>query len=249
MKNLLRILTMFFVVLMVSMSFSGVAQAASVPSISIHSSCNGMKITEKKVGELKFNVSKKYDNEVYLVLIYQGNSTNEENLIGEASDSLAGYASEVLVTITIDTAALEMKPGTYTVEYLLAYGVNDEVKFTESKTSKLYVVECSHNYGSGTVTRQLALMVYRYAVYKEYDTSERDDLMSLVHQENTSNWAREGVEWAVGAGLISGVDKNGVKDLQPQGNASRAQMAAILQRFCSWVENQPEKEVEVTPTL
>ena len=87
------------------------------------------------------------------------------------------------------------------------------------------------------VTReQLSLMVYRYAEHKGYDTSERNDLMTLVHQENTSNWARTAVEWSVGAGLISGVDKNGVKDLEPQGSASRAQMAAILQRFCENIQ-------------
>ena len=50
--------------------------------------------------------------------------------------------------------------------------------------------------------------------------------------KKVSSWAEAGVRWAVGSGLISGVDKNGVKDLLPQGNASRAQMAAILQRFC-----------------
>jgi hypothetical protein len=40
------------------------------------------------------------------------------------------------------------------------------------------------------------------------------------------------MSWAVGSGLISGIEKDGVKDLAPQGNASRAQVAAILQRFC-----------------
>jgi hypothetical protein len=83
------------------------------------------------------------------------------------------------------------------------------------------------------VTReQLALMMYRYAQYKDYDTSQTSDLAGLKNAENTANWALDGVKWAVGAGLISGVEKDGVKDLAPQGNASRAQMAAILQRFC-----------------
>ena len=49
---------------------------------------------------------------------------------------------------------------------------------------------------------------------------------------NFCNWALDGVKWAVGSGFISGIEKNGVKDLAPQGNATRAQMAAILQRFC-----------------
>ena len=87
------------------------------------------------------------------------------------------------------------------------------------------------------VTReQLALMMYRYTIHKGYDTSATSDLAGLKNAEKTSNWALDGVKWAVGQGLISGVEKNGVKDLQPQGNASRAQMAAILQRFCENVK-------------
>ena len=83
------------------------------------------------------------------------------------------------------------------------------------------------------VTReQLALMMFRYATYKEYDVSASSDLAGLKNAENVSNWALDGVKWAVGQGLISGIEKNGVKDLAPQGNATRAQVAAILQRFC-----------------
>lgn len=88
-------------------------------------------------------------------------------------------------------------------------------------------------YPNSYVTReQLALMLYRYAVYAKEDISKTSDLSGLKHAENVSNWAAEGVKWAVGSGLISGIDKNGVKDLAPQGNATRAQVAAILQRFC-----------------
>jgi hypothetical protein len=75
-------------------------------------------------------------------------------------------------------------------------------------------------------------MMFRYASYKKYDVSASSDLAGLKNAENTANWAMDGVKWAVGQGLISGIDKNGVKDLAPQGNASRAQVAAILQRFC-----------------
>ena len=83
------------------------------------------------------------------------------------------------------------------------------------------------------VTReQLALMMYRYAAYKEYDVTAASDYEGLVNADKVNNWAAEGMSWAVGAGLISGIEKDGVKDLAPQGNASRAQVAAILQRFC-----------------
>ena len=83
------------------------------------------------------------------------------------------------------------------------------------------------------VTReQLALMMYRYAMYKKMDVSATSNLDGLKNAENVNNWAADGVKWAVGSGLISGIEKDGVKDLAPQGNASRAQVAAILQRFC-----------------
>ena len=75
-------------------------------------------------------------------------------------------------------------------------------------------------------------MMFRFAGYKKLDGTASSDLAGLQNAENVSNWAADGVKWAVGTGLISGVEKEGIKDLQPQGNASRAQMAAILQRFC-----------------
>ena len=86
--------------------------------------------------------------------------------------------------------------------------------------------------GADVTREQLALMMYRYAKYKGYDASATSDLAGLVNADKVSSWAKEGVKWAVGEGLISGIEAGGVKDLAPQGNASRSQMAAILQRFC-----------------
>ena len=87
---------------------------------------------------------------------------------------------------------------------------------------------------NANVTReQLALMMYRYAEYKSYDTMQTSDFAGLVNADKVAKWSEQGVRWAVGAGLISGIEKNGEKDLAPQGTATRAQLAAILQRFCS----------------
>ena len=128
--------------------------------------------------------------------------------------------------------------------------VTDKSVFTELKDvyeAEWYADAVAWAYNSGVVTgdlntkkfspnasvtrEQLALMMYRYAQYKGYDTTATSELSGLKNADKVSNWALDAVKWAVGQGLISGVDKNGVKDLQPQGNASRAQMAAILQRF------------------
>lgn len=89
-----------------------------------------------------------------------------------------------------------------------------------------------------SVTREeLAAFLYRYANYKGYNTSQIGELSGLQHVDMVSPYAKNAVNWAVGAGLISGIEikQYGVviaKDLAPQGTATRAQMAAILQRFC-----------------
>ena len=87
------------------------------------------------------------------------------------------------------------------------------------------------------VTReQLALMIYRYAKHKGYDVSATSDFAGLANADKVADWSMDGMKWAVGEGLISGAEVNGVKDLDPQGSAQRAQVAAILQRFCENVQ-------------
>ena len=79
------------------------------------------------------------------------------------------------------------------------------------------------------ITReQLAAILMNYAAYKGEDVSNRADLTSYTDQPST--WAEEAMSWAVAEGLISGVTAD---TLQPQGAATRAQVAAILHRFLS----------------
>ena len=77
------------------------------------------------------------------------------------------------------------------------------------------------------ITReQLAAILMNYASYKGEDVSNRASLANYTDQPST--WATEAMSWAVAEGLISGVTND---ELQPQGNATRAQVAAILQRL------------------
>ena len=69
-------------------------------------------------------------------------------------------------------------------------------------------------------------MLMNYSAWKGEDVSARADLSAYSDQPST--WAEETMSWAVAEGLISGVTST---ELQPQGNATRAQVAAILQRF------------------
>lgn len=88
-------------------------------------------------------------------------------------------------------------------------------------------------FGDGTfqpnapITReQMASILYRYAEYKGLDVSARTDLSH--YSDQPSVWAEDVMQWAVAEGLLAGVSDD---QLQPQGNATRAQVAAILERF------------------
>ena len=77
------------------------------------------------------------------------------------------------------------------------------------------------------ITReQLAAILMNYAACIGQDVSARADLSAYTDQPST--WATDTMSWAVAEGLISGVTND---ELRPQGNATRAQVAAILQRF------------------
>lgn len=79
------------------------------------------------------------------------------------------------------------------------------------------------------ITReQLAAMLMNYAAWKGEDVSARADLSGYNDAASVSSWAAETVQWAVAEGLISGMPGN---LLEPQGSATRAQVAAILERF------------------
>ena len=75
---------------------------------------------------------------------------------------------------------------------------------------------------------EIAAIMNRYADYKGTDTGVSGDLTRFADQAQIADWARENVAWAVGYGLLSGKDNN---LLDPQGHTTRAETAAILNRF------------------
>ena len=83
--------------------------------------------------------------------------------------------------------------------------------------------------GDDITREQLATMLYRYAEYFKYDISETADLSKYPDAGSVSDWAKEALEWAVGAGIVKGQD--GGKYLDPQGQASRAECATMVMRF------------------
>ena len=87
-----------------------------------------------------------------------------------------------------------------------------------------------------SVTReQIAAIIYRYAAWKGYDTSARADLSPFPDLSQVSSWATANLAWANAEGLISGNQSGGQTYLLPQGNATRAQVAAILMRYVARV--------------
>ena len=91
---------------------------------------------------------------------------------------------------------------------------------------------------SGFVTReQTAEILYNYAHSKGYDVSARADLTAFPDAASVSGWAEEALSWANAAGLINGTVRDGQTILDPQGSASRAQIAMILMNYVEHVVN------------
>ena len=94
-------------------------------------------------------------------------------------------------------------------------------------------------YGGGVfgpndpITReQLAVMLYRYAQHEGYDVSIGEDtnILSYADAFTVSEYAVSALQWACGAGIISGTGDGST--LTPQGETTRAQVATVLMRFC-----------------
>ena len=80
---------------------------------------------------------------------------------------------------------------------------------------------------------QLATILNNYAKYKKKDTSNKADLTKFTDNKKISSYAREGVAWAVAKKVMSGKVNGTIVD--PQGMASRAEAAAMIQNYCNYV--------------
>lgn len=79
------------------------------------------------------------------------------------------------------------------------------------------------------ITReQMAAILYNYADYKGYDVSARADLSDYADAADVSSWAEDVLSWANAEGLINGMTTT---TIDPQGATTRAQTAAMFERF------------------
>ena len=93
----------------------------------------------------------------------------------------------------------------------------------------------------GSVTReQMATILYRYAQKVGIDTSKHTELSAFPDASRVSAYARAPMQWIVAEGVIGGSRENGQDWLNPQGNATRAEVATILMRFIENVAKRPQ---------
>ena len=97
------------------------------------------------------------------------------------------------------------------------------------------------------ITReQMAAILYRYAQVKDYDVSASGSLDGYTDAPRISAYAVTAMQWANSAGLITG---NTATTINPTGNATRAEVATILMRFCESAAGGQNPSVGETYTV
>lgn len=91
--------------------------------------------------------------------------------------------------------------------------------------------------GKDVTREQLVTMLYRYAQLIGVDSGNSANVAHFSDSGNISTYAQGAMRWAVAEGFISGVGNN---RLDPKGNATRAQVAAILTRFVDYITGKPD---------
>ena len=85
---------------------------------------------------------------------------------------------------------------------------------------------------NGKITReQMAVILFRYANQQGINTGKRGDFGKFADANRVSSYAVDALQWAVAEGIVGGSSEGGKLLLNPQGNATRAEVATILMRF------------------
>lgn len=131
------------------------------------------------------------------------------------------YRMEGSPEVTADVPFTDLKQAWYKDAVAWAYE-NEIVNGTSATTFD----------PNGAITRQqMAAILYRYNTFKGYAASERAELGGFPDGGKVQAYAKDAMSWANAVGLITGSDVGGQILLQPRGNATRAQVATILQRY------------------
>lgn len=134
------------------------------------------------------------------------------------------YRLEGEPTVTGRSSFTDVRSGAYYEKAVIWAAANGIVTGTDSTSFS----------PDAKVTReQLAAILYRYAQYRKLDTDASAKLNSFTDADSVSAYASEALGWAVSESLINGASGK----LMPKGDATRAQVAAILHRFVKNVLN------------
>ena len=134
------------------------------------------------------------------------------------------YRLEGEPTVTGRSSFTDVRSGAYYEKAVIWAAANGIVTGTDSTSFS----------PDAKVTReQLVAILYRYAQYRKLDTDASAKLNSFTDADSVSAYASEALGWAVSEGLINGASGK----LMPKGDATRAQVAAILHRFVKNVLN------------
>ena len=164
----------------------------------------------------------------------------ENGLMDGVSD--ARFAPDGTVTRAQLVTILWRLDGGPAVNYLLPFTdvtegewYTEAVRWAASEGIVNGVSDTEFAPGADVTREQFAAILYRYAQYKGYDVSigESTNILSFTDFDAVSEYAVSALQWACGEGVITGVTES---TLVPQGTATRAQAAAMLQRFCENVK-------------
>ena len=134
------------------------------------------------------------------------------------------YRLEGEPTVTGRSSFTDVRSGAYYEKSVIWAAANGIVTGTDSTSFS----------PDAKVTReQLAAILYRYAQYRKLDTDASAKLNSFTDADSVSAYASEALGWAISEGLINGASGK----LMPKGDATRAQVAAILHRLVKNVLN------------
>lgn len=134
------------------------------------------------------------------------------------------YRLEGEPTVTGRSSFTDVRSGAYYEKSVIWAAANGIVTGTDST---------SFSPDTKVTREQLAAILYRYAQYRKLDTDVSAKLNSFTDADSVSAYASEALGWAVSEGLINGASGK----LMPKGDATRAQVAAILHRFVKNVLN------------
>ena len=156
-----------------------------------------------------------------------------------AGTSATTFAPEVTTSRAMIVTILWRLAGSPQVDYLMDYSDVDPTAYYGEAIRWATSEGIVGGYGGGVfgpddpITReQLSAMLWRFAQHAGYDVGVGEDtnILSYTDAFDVAEYAIPAMQWACGAGVINGTGDGST--LSPQGEATRAQAAVMLMRFC-----------------